>query len=266
VLRAYDGVSVRVPEFAGHYEQRVRLIGRNILASETEKNNGLTLRIYDVLQGKNLWKQTFAPGSILLQSEDPRLAGVAEPDGSVRVVDVQTQKEVLSTKLADSAHLARAVSVALVSDPESLYLAINGPADPNLQPWGGVHPNLLANAGLRSVPINGMLYSFSRKTGKINWYNPVLNQQMVLSQFEDLPMVLFTARYTTWVGNPGAAGRGTMQMQTAMAIAKHNGKRWWENDRIPNDTLFHSLEMDHRTGKVELTGYHLKVTMAAVPK
>jgi hypothetical protein len=100
----------------------------------------------------------------------------------------------------------------------------------------------------------------------VNWYNPVANQQMVLSQFEDLPMILFAARYHTWVGNPGVAGRGTMQVQTARAIAKHNGKLWWENDSVPNDTMFHSLEMDHRTGKVELTGLRLKVTLTAVPK
>ena len=41
-----------------------------------------------------------------------------------------------------------------------------------------------------------MVYCFKRQLGgKKPWYNPVENQQMIVSQFDELPMVLFTARY-----------------------------------------------------------------------
>jgi outer membrane protein assembly factor BamB len=266
VFRAYDGVSVKVPEFSHHYDQRIRMLGRNILASENDpKKQSVDLRIYDVLQGKDLWKQSFPANSVVLQSEDPRLAGVIEPGGLVRVIDVQTQKEVLNAPLSDPKHAAGAASVTLVSDEDYLYLAINGPVDPNLVPWGGgIQSNLMANAGLRSVPVNGMVYSFARKTGKVHWYNPVQNQHMVLSMFDELPMVIFTSRYQQWVGNPPA--RSAMQVCRGRAFAKHNGKMWWSDENVPVNMYFHALSMDHRTGKVELTGANLKVTMTTVPR
>jgi hypothetical protein len=242
------------------------MLGRNILASESDaKKQSVDLRIYDVLQGKDLWKQSFPANSIVLQSEDPRLAGVIEPGGQVRVIDVQTQKEVLNTPLADPKHAAGAQSVTLVSDPDYLYLAINGPIDPNLVPWGGgIQSNLMANAGLRSVPVNGMVYSFDRKTGKLKYHNPVQNQHMVLSMFDELPVLIFTSRYQQWVGNPPA--RSAMQVCRGLAFEKHTGKRCWENDHVPINMYFHGLSMDHRTGKVELTGANLKVTMTTVPR
>jgi outer membrane protein assembly factor BamB len=265
VFRAYDGVSVRVPEFSNHYEQRIRMLGRNILASSADAKGGLTLRIYDVLQGKNLWMQKFPKDSVLMQSEDPRLVGVAEPTGAIRVVDVLTQKEVLNGMLEDKNHIAKAQGITLVSDPDAFYVAINGPVDPNLVPWGGgVQSNLMTNAGLRSTPVNGEVYSFNRKDGKVKWHMPVKNQHMVLSQFEDLPMLLFTSRYQEWVG--GGVGRNAQQKTTAMAWAKHNGKMWYDNQSVPPNMYFYSLEMDHRSGKVELTGYNLKVIMTAAPK
>ena len=42
------------------------------------------------------WRQAFAPKSYVLQAEDGDLAGVVEPDGLVRVVDLTTRQEVLT--------------------------------------------------------------------------------------------------------------------------------------------------------------------------
>ena len=182
------------------------MLGRNILASSSDpRNPAVTLRIYDVLQGKDLWKQTFAPNSIVLQSEDPRLAGVAEPTGTVRVIDLQTQKEVFKGQLANPKQLVGAQSVALVSDPEYLYIAINSPPDPNLVAMGmpgGSQASLQTTAGLRSIPVNGMVYSFRRKTGEVNWFYKTKNQQMVLSLFDELPVVLFAAPPSSGTATP----------------------------------------------------------------
>ena len=60
--------------------------------------------------------------------------------------------------------------------------------------------------------------------------------------------------------------RMAMWRYTARAIAKHNGKLWYDNPSVMAGMFFHSLTMDHRTGKVEFTGTNLKVTMTAVPK
>ncbi|MFO0926753.1 MAG: PQQ-binding-like beta-propeller repeat protein [Gemmataceae bacterium] len=265
VFRAYDGVSVRLPDFSRAYNSRLRVHGRTILTQQTDATkNALTLRLYDVVEGKDVWTQSYAQGSTLLTSEDPRLAGVVEPDGTVKVVDVVARREVLSSKLADPKHVDKAQAVYLVSDPDYLFIAVNGPADPNVPPWGGgLQPNVQNGSGLRTIPVNGMVYAFNRKTGGLQWYNPVENQHLILSQFEDLPAVLFTARYQ-YLSPPPA--RIAMWKYTARAIAKHNGKLWYDNPNVFAGMFFHSLTMDHRTGKVELTGGNLKVTLVAVPK
>lgn len=266
VYRAHDGVSVRVRDFSSDFKTRIRVQGRNILTSELDAKNALTLRLYDILQGKDVWKQKYAMGSILLNSEDPRLAGVAEPDGTIRVYDVRTQKEVFTTKLVDSKHMDKAQAIHLVADPDFVFLAINGPNDPNIVPvnqGGGLQPNVLPASGLRSVPVNGMVYAFDRSTGNMRWYNPVENQQMIISQFDELPMLLFSARYVH-LGPP--PNRFQQSLLKARAIAKHNGKMWYDNGMLPQNMFFHALTMDHRTGKVEFTGGNLKVTMTVNPK
>src|SRR5207253_3187630 len=61
----------------------------------------------------------------------------------------------------------------------------------------GPYPNV---AGLRSVLVNGKVYAFDRQTGKYNWYVPegdqmVVSQMLLLERFQDLPMMLFTAKF-----------------------------------------------------------------------
>jgi outer membrane protein assembly factor BamB len=263
VFRAYDGVSVRVPEFSGIYEQRMRVMGHHILSSSVDVKNVLTMRVYDVLAGKDVWKKEFPQGSVVMESEDPRLAGVVEPTGTVRVLDVQTQKEVLTANLADPKHVASPRSIHLLADPDYLFVAINGPLDAN-KINGDFFPSLQAGAGLRSVPVNGFLYAFERKNGALKWYNPVEHEHLVLTQFEDLPVLFFTSRFSKWVGN--LPFRNVVNAQTARAIAKHNGKLWYLSENVPYGMNYHDLKMDHRSGKVEVTGYQMKVTMTAVPK
>jgi len=259
VFRAYDGVSVRVPDFANQYDKRVRMVGRNILTSETDLRGQLKVSVYDILAGKAIWEEKFPAGSILCKSEHDRLAGVIEPTGDVRIIDVVAQKEVLKTRLDDPAHVAKAQGVYLVADTDNVYLGINGPTDPNLVPWGGgVQSNMAAGTGLRSVPVNGEFYAFDRATGKRLWHAPVKNEMLVLARFEELPIVLFTSRFMEFVG--GGVAKTNINVTQAQAFVKKNGKWAYDNRSVPPGMFFHDLSVDPRAGKVDLTGYQLKVT------
>jgi tetratricopeptide (TPR) repeat protein len=262
VFRAYDGVSVRIRDFANVYEKRVRMLGRNILASETDAKNQLHVRIYDVLAGKDLWKETFPAGSVLTKSEDPRLVGVIETTGDIHVIDLNTQKEVMKAKLDDPKHIDKAQAVYLLSDHDNIYLAINGPPDPNVVPWSGVQSNLLPGTGMQAVPVNGELYCFSQATGKRRWIVNSRNQMLVTSRFEEMPLVLLTSRFMEWVGGP--AVRNQVNVSYCQAFDKKSGKWVYDNKTVPPGMYFHDLNIDNRTGKVELTGYQLKVTFTVV--
>ena len=151
-LRASDGAWVRdVPDSTEAYQQRQRVLGGRILASDT--NNGkLTLRLYDIATGKNVWKGEFPAGSIVLNSEDPDLGGVVGPDGKATVIDLRTLKEVLRVTL-DPKPPEKSQGVSLLTDRAHYYLAVNGPRDANT-PWPQ-QPNFMPGSGLRCLPVNG---------------------------------------------------------------------------------------------------------------
>ena len=63
----------------------------------------------------------------------------------------------------------------------------------------GWRPNFRP-AGLRSVPVNGRCTASTARRASCSWYNEVENQHLILTQFEELPMLFFTARYQKWIG------------------------------------------------------------------
>jgi outer membrane protein assembly factor BamB/tetratricopeptide (TPR) repeat protein len=260
LLRAYDGVTVKdARDFAAAYEKRLRVIGRNILVSDNNAKNGTTLRLYDVVEGKDLWKQTFAAGATMLRSEDPNLAGAVEPDGKIRVYDLRTQEEVLNNKAINPKDLKDVQGLSLIADHEYLYVAVNGPPDAKMaQGGGGVYSNLWPGTGMRTIPVNGTVYCFARGAATPSWYMDVPNNMMVLEQFRDMPMVLFTARYNKLINIGG--GMQWQNIGTALAIDKKSGKRIYAPDNLMQNLQFHTLNVDSKNNKIDFIGQQMKVS------
>jgi outer membrane protein assembly factor BamB len=257
-FRAQDGGSVDLPDFTAVYQQRQRLFGRKILAAGPD-NGKMVVRIYDPLTGKDDWRREFAANSTFLRSEVPNLAGVAEPDGKLTVVDLTTQKEVLRSNLQPK-DVEKVQGITLLEDRERFYVAINGPVDQNIMNWGGgIMPNLIPNFGYRMVPVNGGVYAFDRRTEKLKWRNAVPNQMLLLNEFGDLPVLVFTSRYTT---NNG--GR-FMQEVLVKAITKSNGKLACDEHLNQNSQQFHEFKVDLKNRKIELLSWNLKVTLSPAP-
>jgi outer membrane protein assembly factor BamB/tetratricopeptide (TPR) repeat protein len=264
-FRAYDGVSVKVRDFTHEFANRQRMLGRNVLVAETDARNALNLRIYDVRAGKNVWQHKFAPGAVQLRSEDPRLAGAIEPDGTVRVVDLTTTKEVLKAKMKwgkiAPKDLDKSKAVHMVSDSNAIYLAVNGPDDPGLfrptwpQGMPPVQPMLAPGYGLRAVPVNGDLYAFQRGTGKLLWVNDFQNMTLTLAEFEEMPVVVLTGRYQKRIGfnNVGMAG--------IYVVQKRNGMYIFQDESPPSGAVFHAVQLDPRGGRFELLSSNLKLTI-----
>jgi outer membrane protein assembly factor BamB len=262
VLRAQDGVSVKAPDFAALYAKRVRMIGRHLLLNETDDGSKkVTLRLYDVLTGKDAWKHEFAPKSITLQSEDPNFAGVVEPDGKLHVYDMRnlSGEELYPKAQLAAKHLEKVQNVVLFTDDANLYLTCNGESDPNLIGWGGIVSNLMPNMGMRSLTVNGELYSFNRADGELNWHNPVPNQMLVMDQFKELPVMLFTARYAKWM-NQGV-NKQAMQFVATQSIEKQSGKLKYFNESVNNgqQQQYTGLNVDLRNGKIELVSWNVKL-------
>jgi outer membrane protein assembly factor BamB len=257
-LRAHDGVAVTVPDFATLYRNKLRVIGRNLLVSEVDAKGNVVLRLYDVQTGADLWKQTFPPKSIVLRSEDPDLAGVADPDGKVTVVDLNTRREALKAVMSPK-HLEKVLLLHLLRDESSYYVAVDAQSE------GQIYPNVLGGYGMRSLRVNGYLYCFERTTGKLRWRNEMLNEHLVLERWQELPMLLFTARYQKANVAAGAPpGPGMPQRfipgVNLQSVDKRTGKMLWDKrDQPYNVQQFYALNVDQKQGRIEFIGSNMKL-------
>src|SRR5204863_3832501 len=90
-VRAIDGGQVDVKDFGYLFKHRLRVLGRHLLVADPSA--GLTIRLYDVLTGKDLFKKEFDAGSVVCQTEDPYLVGVIDGKGVLTAMDMRERKE-----------------------------------------------------------------------------------------------------------------------------------------------------------------------------
>ena len=247
-LRSQDGVAVTdVPGFAELYPRKLQLLGRRLLLADA--GDKVVLRLYDVPTGKDVWKQEGPRDALPLQSEDPYLAGVVQPDGKVVVVDLRTYKRVLQATI-NPEYVAGVKEAHLLQDGKRFYLAFRADADPKAEPLGEPFSCV---SGMRTVPVNGWVYAFDRATGEACWWDKVVKQELLLEQFADLPILLFATGL-----NRQEAGQ-QVQSVSVQSIDKHTGKRL-SSFTWPNlNTSFYALQVDPRGKTIDLISPALRV-------
>jgi hypothetical protein len=247
---------VPVPPFAELFTKRLRIIGRTLLVRETDAQNRLVLRLYDVATGQDLWKKSYPANSRVVRCEEPDLASVIEPSGVVTVTDLRTRQDVLKTTV-DKDHMEKVNDAYLISDREMFYLALNKPIDPLLIQSG---PQQNLTNGLRSVPVNGTFYALNRKLEKVAWYDTIANQMLVLDQFQEMPIVFFTARYQKLIGGPIGMRRGSAQVVAVKCIDKRAGKALFDKPDMPTDRQpFHAVHIDYPKRTIEWVAGNFKI-------
>ncbi len=255
-LRARDGVAVDVPDFAAHYQDRLRVLGRKILVSERKQGSRI-IRLYDVLTGSNVWERAFSASAIVLQTEEPDLVGVIDSaaDGKLVVFDVHSQKDVLVASI-EPKDLEKNEKVYLLADANFYYVICNrSGAQPGPGAFVGGMPNVMS--GIRCLPINGMIYAFERATGKFRWKKDMPDQMLVMDQYKDIPILLFTASQNRMAG--GGLNRGVAPIAATRSIEKRTGKLIYDRDSTPGHNQFFSLVANVQAGTIELVGNQLKV-------
>lgn len=255
-IRAADGVLVPVPDFTQAYKNKLRVIGRNLLVKEITAKQELLLRLHDVHAGKDLWQRTYPAGSIALKPDEGSFGGAIEPDGALTVLDFRTCRTILQTTLNQKGVLARrnlditkaldkVTDAYLLHDHDLFYIALNKPTENN-GIWMNVHQ-------LRCLPVNGMIYAFERERGAkpgnaLRWAELVSNQMLVMEQFQELPLLLFTSRHMKLVRN-GAQVRGH-QVQSTLAIQKRTGLSSGEEETM-NNAPFYAVQANAAEGIVD---------------
>lgn len=184
-----------------------------------------------------------------------------ERTGIVTVTDLRTRRDVLKTAVKEE-HMERVKDAYLISDQGMFYLALNRPAEPDVAPWGSPQSNV--TNGMQSVPVNGLFYAFDRDTGKIAWFCQITYQMMVLDQFQDLPILLFTSRYNKAAVQQGGLRRGAVQVVAVKSIDKRLGKILFDKPEMANSNqLFHALKIDYPKRTIELIAHNLRIRFYA---
>ncbi len=283
VVRAIDGSTVKALDFGSLYQNRVGLDGRKILAAMPGAE--LTVKMTDVVTGKDLWSHSFPGKSVVLKSENPGLTGVIDPKGRIVVIDTQTGRLALDASVlkgqVEQDDVARLSEPLLLADRAHFYVALNRPID-DKKAASGILSNF-AN-GLRCRQVNGWMLAYFRadgqhkvdgklqnhKKGDFHWHSfqRIENQLVVVEQFESLPVLLFTARHQeSGAGQPnmppgmmvpGLVLGNARYVSVTKSLQRSNGKEIYDPARPPAGNfsipVFATMSIDPREGTINLIG------------
>ncbi|MCI0684343.1 MAG: PQQ-like beta-propeller repeat protein [Gemmataceae bacterium] len=269
-FRASDGTPLDMPDFGTLYQNRLRLMGRRILAAVPGKD-AVTLRLYDIPTAKDIWTKTFAGKVHVLASEDPSLTGVIDSGtGKIVVLDSATGKELMAGSAAQYRitvdDLKNLKDPLLVADRDRFYVALNQPVDASKVGNGILLNNF--NNGVRCMPVNGWMAAFHRKSGKtasgvdfkagdMAWHSSkrIDNQMMVLEQFDLLPVILFSARYNELIGG---GAQGNRWVSASASLHKAHGKLVYDSGSRPSNSnpYFDAFNLDLKAGTINLIGFN----------
>ena len=158
----------------------------------------------------------------------------------------------------------------LLHDSERFYVALNKPIDSGRIEKGVLYNNFSNTT--RCLPVNGWFLAVHRQDGKkevhgreVGWkkgdlawhsYMPVQNQLLVVDQFEQSPILLFTARYIEFRPNGG-----NMWQSVTLSLNKTNGKMIYDSGskQINGSPMFALFQMDLKSRTINLMSHSQSV-------
>jgi outer membrane protein assembly factor BamB len=257
VFRTADGSPVAAKDCSALYHNRLGVRGSRLLLGGKEGDK-VTLRLYDVPAGKDVWRHSYPTRTILLHSTSEDFTGSVSPKGVVSVLDAATGKEVLHDEMT-AEDLQDVETIHLLADASLFYLACNRPLPFNLEVLGGVESVLASGSGLWSVPINGQLYAFSRTEKCLRWKSEAKEQRLVMNHLAESPCVLLASS----APRPGFFVTDDRKNWAAAltVIDKWSGVVRYEEDRLRPPETFHSLLLTSQTGRLDFVGHKSRLTV-----
>src|SRR5207253_8395725 len=95
-------------------------------------------------------------------------------------------------------HMEKALSGVLLRDATQLYVGFQLPKGPNSNVSDGPNPTTMGE--IVSLPINGRLSAYDKKTGELRWASDLRYQMIILERFDEMPILLCSAMTTHGTG------------------------------------------------------------------
>ncbi|MEX2141514.1 MAG: PQQ-binding-like beta-propeller repeat protein [Pirellulales bacterium] len=250
VLRTLDGAKVgtrTVPvndRYATHGRKVVQLANRG---------GKTTVRVTDVWAGeqeREIWKQDFA-SSAKVESIDSDEIAILDTSGKFVIYSLDDDKQVVETKLK-AEHALTDLQVFRTSER---YVVLA--ARPLEVREGLAHRYAVQNNGSRSQPVvEGRVYGFERRTGKLLWENDFPATATLLNQPAHVPLLVFAM-------NVNEQSRVSAQRATTsvLCLDTRDGRIVY-NEKLPGasttvvaaaDPEHQKLEIHRNTSTVSLT-------------
>lgn len=240
-VRAIDGSQATVPDCSAALSRKLRVVGSNILWLD-ETNGTRKLRSTEALTMRDIWSLELSAETLVIQADDQPFAGTVEPDGTVKIFDLATARELMTSRV-EPRHV-KGSQPFLAADSERFYLGLNHAPDAQ----SNTQANFLPSSGIRNRLINGELYALSRSTGKLAWRATCQQQSLLLENLDLIPTVILASRSNKPMpNNPNF--RGTMV--SVRTYDKRTGKLIFELE-TPGQQPFISVNIDTRKGTIDL--------------
>ncbi|MFN5328750.1 MAG: hypothetical protein ACK5DV_06185 [Planctomycetota bacterium] len=240
-VRAIDGSPVAVPDCSTALSRKLRVEGGNILwlddAAEKRK-----LRYTEALSMRDIWSLDLSADALVIQTDDLPFAGTVEPDGTTKIFELATARELMVARL-DPRHV-KGSQPFLASDSERFYIGLNHTPDAQ----ASIQANFLNSSGIKSRLIDGELYALSRSNGKLAWRATCQQQAILLDNLDLTPTVILASRSN----RPMPNNPNFRQTQVSIrSYDKRTGKLLFEKE-TPSQQPFTSVNIDTRKGTIDL--------------
>jgi outer membrane protein assembly factor BamB/TolA-binding protein len=260
IIRAVDGTVVEgCPDAKPILEaaKSFQIIGHNALLIEGGSDQPRTLRLYDLVTGKDVWKKQYQPKAIAIKSQGSEWCGFINPDGVAEVIEIRTGRVAATLKIDPKnieTDLKPCVSAQLFADADRFYLILD--RDPNLASTNGTRRLQVTNYTIRTNPVNGPIYAFERSTGKRLWNygNGLLeNQMMILEQFADLPVIIFAGP---------VMNQNNQYSYPVVVIEKARGRLLLDRSVQYNGNFFQNINVIMKNGQIEMNRFDVRILIS----
>ncbi|QDU36585.1 outer membrane biogenesis protein BamB [Maioricimonas rarisocia] len=245
-VRALDGQRVKIENLTELIPQAVAVHDEAIIrvASDSATYGAkLQIRATRIDDGTELWSHPLN-GSAFVSLIDGRSLLVLNPDGNCQMIEFDTGDArpfgPLPAKLFKELHRSY-----VLADRNHIYVILERPT------------NQYSYISTPSIHVNGHVIALDRNSGQVIWKQEVENQNLLMSHFDAMPILLFTAVTHRQQRNV------VFQEMRLLAVDKPTGRVLMDWTRPISNGGLNQVELNLRDRFVELRSYSERLRLQA---
>ncbi|MFG0297704.1 MAG: PQQ-binding-like beta-propeller repeat protein, partial [Maioricimonas sp. JB045] len=245
-VRALDGQRVEIDDLTGMIPQSIAVSDEALIRISSDSEDyatDLRIRATRFDDGTELWSHPLN-GSAFVSLIDGRSLLALNPDGNCQMIDLASGDirpfGPLPAKMFKELHRSY-----VLTDRNHIYVILERPT------------NQYSYISTPSIHVNGHVVALDRHSGQLIWKQEVENQNLLMSHFDTMPILLFTAVTHKQQRNV------VFQEMRLLAIDKPTGRILMDWQRPISNGGLNQVELNLRDRYVELRSYSERLRLQA---